>query len=46
MHRALAEAAKRGIEDIRKLLIAAGNDVEVLDRSMSVSKLVSQMRIA
>ena len=46
MHRSLEIAARRGIEDIRKLLVAVGNDISDLDRTMSVSKLVAKMRIA
>lgn len=46
MHRSLEIAARRGIEDIRKLLVAVGNDISDLDRNMSVSKLVAKMRIA
>jgi hypothetical protein len=46
MHRALKMAAKRGVEDIRKLLILAGNDIDLLERSLSMSKLVSKLRIA
>jgi hypothetical protein len=46
MHRSLEIAARRGIEDIRKLLVAVGNDIGDLDRNMSISKLVAKMRIA
>jgi len=46
MYRVLGTVAKRGIEDVRKLLITAGNDRNSLDRIVSVSKLVSQLRVS
>lgn len=46
MHKALKMAAKRGVEDIRKLLVLAGNDTDMLERSLSMSKLVSKLRVA
>jgi hypothetical protein len=45
MYRALGIVAKRGMEDIRRLLIAAGNDPVSIDRIVSVSQLVSQLRV-
>jgi len=46
MYRALGIVAKRGMEDIRRLLIAAGNDPFIIDRVVSVSQLVSQLRVS
>ena len=46
MQKALRTAAKRGIEDMRKLLVVAGNDIESLDKSISVTRLVSKLRIS
>jgi hypothetical protein len=46
MQRALRTSAKRGIEDLRKLLATAGNDIELLEKGMSVSKLVSKLGIS
>jgi len=46
MRKALKFAAKRGIEDIRKLLVLAGNDLDVLEKDLSMSKLVSHLRVA
>lgn len=46
MHRSLEIAAKRGIEDFKRLLVAVGNDINDLESSMSVSKLVTKMRIS
>jgi hypothetical protein len=45
MYVALRIAATRGMEDIIKLLIAAGNDMKFLERNTSLSKLMSNMRI-
>jgi hypothetical protein len=45
MYRALGIVAKRGMEDIRRLLIAAGNNPASIDRIVSVSQLVSQLRV-
>jgi len=46
MHTALGMAARRGIEDIRRLLHAAGNDITTLEKSTSLIKLMSKLRIA
>jgi hypothetical protein len=46
MYEALGIAARRGMEDVIKLLLAAGNDVKFLERNTSLSKLISNMRIA
>jgi hypothetical protein len=46
MYRALGIVAKRGMVDIRRLLIAAGNDPVIIDRVVSVNQLVSQLRIS
>lgn len=46
MYRALGVAARFGMEDVIKLLIAAGNDIKFLDRNASLSKIMSTMRIS
>jgi len=46
MYEALRIAARRGMEDVIKLLLAAGNDAKFLERNTSLSKLMSNMRIA
>ncbi len=45
MHKALAVAAKRGMDDVRSLLIAAGNDTNIIDRITSITQLVSRMTL-
>ena len=45
MHRALEAAARRGMEDLKKLLAAVGNDINDLDGSLTVGKLVAKMQI-
>jgi hypothetical protein len=45
MHRALGIAAKRGLEDVNRLLIAAGNDLWSLDGVSSISRLISKMSL-
>jgi len=45
MHKALAIAAKRGMDDVRSLLIAAGNDTKIIDRITSITQLVSRMTL-
>jgi hypothetical protein len=45
MHRSLEVAARRGIEDLKKLLVAVGNDINDLESSMSMSKLVAKIQI-
>src|SRR5882724_11153190 len=39
MYRVLNLVSKRGIDDLKKLLLAAGNDKDSLDMVISVSKL-------
>jgi hypothetical protein len=46
MHKSLETAARRGIDDIRELLVAVGNDINEVERSMSVNKLLAKMRIS
>jgi len=46
MHTALGMAARRGIEDTRRLLHAAGNDITTLEKSTSLTNLMLKMRIA
>lgn len=46
MHKALRLATKRGVDDLRKLLIMAGNDIDVVERSLEMSRLVAKLRIA
>jgi hypothetical protein len=45
MHRALSIAAKRGFEDVKSLLLVAGNDLSCLDRMSSISQLISRMSL-
>jgi hypothetical protein len=45
MHKALAIAARRGIEDVKRLLKAAGNDISALEKGTSLTKLISKMRV-
>jgi hypothetical protein len=42
MYRVLKSVSKRGIDDVRKLLLAAGNDKDRLDMVISVSKLLAK----
>lgn len=42
MYRVLKSVSKRGIEDVRKLLVATGNDRDRLDMVISVSKLLAK----
>lgn len=46
MYKALGVAARSGMEDVIRLLIAAGNDFQFLDENASLSKLMSTMRIS
>ena len=46
MYKALGVAARSGMEDVIRLLIAAGNDIKFLDKNVSLSKLMSTMRIS
>lgn len=45
MHRSLEIAARHGVEDIRELLVAVGNDINVVNTNMSVSKLIARLQI-
>ena len=45
MHKALAIAASRGIEDVKKLLDAVGAEVEALAQNMPLSALTSRLTI-
>ena len=42
MYRVLKSVSKRGIDDVRKLLLAVGNDKDRLDMVISVSKLLAK----
>ena len=42
MYRVLKHVSRRGIDDVKRLLIAAGNDKENLDMVISVSKLLAK----
>lgn len=46
MHRALAIAAKRGMEDFIAILIAVGNDADALNGVPSLNGLFSKIRIS
>jgi hypothetical protein len=46
MYKALGVAARSGMEDVVRLLIAAGNDYKFLDINASLSKLMSTMRLS
>ena len=46
MYRALGMAARSGMENVIRLLIAAGNDSKFLDRNTSLSRLMSQLRVS
>jgi hypothetical protein len=46
MYLALSMAAKSGIEDVIRLLIAAGNEINFLNRNVSLNNLISNMRIS
>jgi hypothetical protein len=41
MYRVLKHVSRRGIDDVKRLLIAAGNDKDSLDMIFSVSKLLA-----
>jgi hypothetical protein len=45
MHKALAVVSKRGMGDVRSLLIAAGNDTKLIDRITSITQLISRMTL-
>lgn len=42
MYRVLSSVAKRGIYDVRRLLLVAGNEKENLDMVISLSKLLEK----
>jgi hypothetical protein len=42
MYRLLNSVSRRGIDDVRRLLLAAGNEKEDLDMVISVSKLLAR----
>jgi hypothetical protein len=44
MYKALSIAARSGMEDVIRLLIAAGNDIKFLNRNISLSRIMSQMQ--
>jgi hypothetical protein len=46
MYKALCVAARSGMEDVVRLLVAAGNDIKFLDRNFSLSKIMSKMGIS
>lgn len=46
MYKALGMAAKSGMEDVIRLLVAAGNDTIFLERNLCLSKLMSKMNIS
>jgi hypothetical protein len=41
MYRVLQSSSKRGIDEVKRLLVAAGNDKGSLDMGISVSKLLA-----
>lgn len=45
MYRALRVAAIHGVDDMKRILHAVGNDVEVLEQSRALSALASKLRI-
>ncbi|KAL2074635.1 hypothetical protein VTL71DRAFT_8413 [Oculimacula yallundae] len=45
MYAVLSGVAAHGVEDIRKLLIMAGNDIDTLDGMLSLSSLLSELTI-
>jgi hypothetical protein len=45
MYKALCMAARSGMEDVIRLLVAAGNDTKFLDRNISLSRIMSKMKI-
>lgn len=46
MYKALCIAARSGMEDVVRLLVAAGNDIKSLDRNFSLNKIMSKMEIS
>jgi len=46
MYRVLHNASKRGIDDVKKLLLAAGNDKDSMDMVISVSKLLARSSLS
>jgi hypothetical protein len=45
MYRALGMAAKSGMENVVRLLVAAGNDIKLLERNASLSEIISKLRL-
>jgi hypothetical protein len=45
MYRVLNSVSKRGIDDVKKQLLAAGNDKDRLDMVVSVSKLLARSNL-
>jgi hypothetical protein len=46
MYNALATAARLGMEDVKNILLAAGNDVKLIDGLTSISQLISNLKIS
>jgi hypothetical protein len=46
MYKALERAAKSGMGDVIRLLVAAGNDTNFLERNLWLCKLMSKMNIS
>lgn len=46
MYKALERAAKSGMGDVIRLLVAAGNDTNFLERNLWLSKPMSKMNIS
>jgi hypothetical protein len=45
MYESLGKAARLGMENVIGLLLLAGNEVRFLDRNVSLSKLMSNMKV-
>jgi hypothetical protein len=45
MHNALRIAARRGMSDVKRLLLAAGNDVDLIDGCTSLANSISKMSL-
>ena len=45
MYKAIGLAAKRGISEVKALLLAAGNNPETIENITSITRLVSKMSI-
>jgi hypothetical protein len=46
MYKALGIAARLGVEDVVRLLVTAGNDINFLDRTFSLSRMISKMEMS